>query len=129
MSNLIPNALGGRPASLDQWHRTGMQIQLALRPNDPVLIQIHLSLGEDLAAQGVLPPWKVHERSLNLLLNTACDTLVPITWRMSCLDACCRPLGQLGGLVHDDATAARLQFLALRLASFSNTATAHRHGH
>ena len=129
MSNQLTGLMGGPPPSLDQWHRTSMQIRLALHPDDPVLIQIHLSHGEDLAALGVVPPWNVHERSLNLLLDTAHDTLLPIAWRMSCLDACCRPLGQLGGLVHDGNTAARLQRLARRLLSFSNETTAHRHGH
>lgn len=106
-------------ATLDAWHQLGLQIRLALHPDSPHLIRAYLLHGESLLARGLHRPWSVHERSLRLLLDTACDALLPITWRASCLDACCRPLGQLGPLVHDDATAARLRQLAWRLASFS----------
>lgn len=106
-------------ATRDAWHRLGLQIRLALHPDSPDLIQVYLLHGDSLLAQGLQRPWSIHERCLRLLLDTAYDALLPITWRLSCLDACCRPAGQLGPLVHDEATAARLRQLSWRLASFS----------
>lgn len=106
-------------AALDQWHHLGLQIRLALYPDKPGLVQAYLLHAEALIAQGHQAPWPMHDRSLSLLLDTAYDTLLPIVWRLTCLDACCRPLGQLGALVLDDSTAIRLRLLARRLASFS----------
>ncbi|MDZ7855860.1 hypothetical protein [Sphaerotilus sp.] len=106
-------------ATLDDWHRLGLQIRLALQPDSPGLVRTYLLHAEALIAQGLQPPWRAHERSLTLLLDTAYDALLPIVWRITCLDACCRPLGQLGPLVHDNVTATRLRTLAWRLASFS----------
>lgn len=107
------------PATTEQWRRLGMQIRLALHPDDPRIVRTYLMHAEALIAEGRCPPWPMHDRSLSLLLDTACDALLPIAWRLTCLDACCRPLGQLGALVHDDTSAARLRLLARRLASFS----------
>lgn len=106
-------------ASLAQWHRQAMQVRLALHPDEPRLIAAYLSTGSGLVATHGHSPWQVHDRMLSLLLATAYDALLPIVWRMTCLDACCRPMGALGALVCDDATALRLRSLAHRLASFS----------
>lgn len=101
------------------WHNLGMQLRLALHPDDPGLIAAYLHAGEQLVARHGHPPWQVHDRMLSLLLATAYDALLPIVWRITCLDACCRPLGALGALVCDDASARRLRVLAQGLASFS----------
>lgn len=106
-------------ATTDSWHRVGMQVRLALDPEDPRLIARYLVHGQALVAERVAAPWSVHDRMLTLLLDTANDALLPIDWRMNCLDACNRPLGALGPLVCDDASAARWRVLASRLASFS----------
>ncbi|WP_157270711.1 hypothetical protein [Azohydromonas aeria] len=106
-------------ATLELWHRLGMQLRLALYADDPRLVARYLSCGEALVARHGHSPWQVHDRMLSLLLTTAYDTLLPIVWRMTCLDACSRPMSALGALVCDDASAARLRILARRLASFS----------
>lgn len=113
--------------TLAHWHRLAMQVRLALYPDDPRLIAAYLSTGECLAARHDHSPWQVHDRMLSLLLMTACDTLLPIVWRMTCLDACCRPMSALGALVTDDASAMRLRELAHRLASFSCNPAASQH--
>lgn len=110
-----PNAA----TTTDAWHRLALQVRLALDPEDPRLIARYLTHGQALVAEGAAAPWSVHDRMLTLLLDTANDALLPIDWRMNCLDACCRPLGALGALVCDDASAARLRVLASRLACFS----------
>lgn len=107
------------PAALAHWHKLGMQLRLALHPDEPRLIAAYLHAGEHLIAPHGEPPWPVHDRMLRLLLATAGDTLLPFAWRLTCLDACCRPLGALGKLVSDDASARRLRELSQRLASFS----------
>jgi hypothetical protein len=82
-------------------------------------VRVWLAQGEALPALGLLTAWSVHERSLRLLLASAEDPLLPIGWRLICLDAGGRVLGRLGPLVHDDDTALRLRQHARRLASFS----------
>jgi hypothetical protein len=113
------------PAALAHWHELGMQLRLALHPDDPRLITAYLRAGERLVAQHGRAPWQVHDRMLSLLLATAYDALLPIVWRLTCLDACCRPLGALGALVCDDTTARRLRVLAQRLAAFSYNPSEH----
>lgn len=105
--------------TLAHWNRLGVQVRLALHPDDHRLIAAYRRAGERLTALHGHSPWQVHDRMLSLLLATAYDAVLPIVWRMSCLDACCRPMGALGALVCDDATALRLRSLAHRLASFS----------
>lgn len=106
-------------AALAHWHRLAMQVRLALHPNEPRLIAAYLRAGERLVARHGHSSWQVHDRMLSLLLTTAYDALLPIVWRMCSLDACCRPMGALGALVCDGATALRLRSLSHRLASFS----------
>jgi hypothetical protein len=101
------------------WLRLGMHVRLALQPDEPRLINAYLGAGESLVSRCGQSPWAVHDRMLSLLLTTAYDATLPIVWRLSCLDACCRPMSALGALVCDDASAARLRALAHRLASFS----------
>lgn len=105
--------------TLAHWHLLGVQVRLALHPDDPRLIAAYLSAGERMVARHGRSPWNVHDRMLSLLLHTVYDALLPIVWRMTCLDACWRPGGALGALVCDDASASRLRELAHRLASFS----------
>lgn len=109
----------GCPSTHELWQRLGMQLRLALYPDDPRLVAQYLSCGEALVARHGYSPWRVHDRMLSLLLTTAYDALLPIVWRLTCLDACSRPMSALGALVCDDASAARLRSLAQRLASFS----------
>ncbi len=104
---------------LSHRHRLGMKLRLALCPDDPRLIAAYVHCGELLVAHHGHAPWQVHDRTLSLLLATAYDALLPIVWRITCLDACGRPLAALGALVHDNASAARAQYLAHRLANFS----------
>lgn len=113
-------------ATTDTWHRVAMQVRLALDPEDPRLIARYLVHGQALVAGRAVAAWSVHDRMLTLLLDTANDALLPIDWRMNCLDACSRPLGALGALVCDDASAARLRVLASRLAAFSLQPALHR---
>ena len=109
----------GPEAAADLWRRLGMQIRLGLCPDDPRLVARYLYCGEALVARYGHAPWRVHDRMLSLLLGSAYDPLLPMAWRLVCLDACCRPMSALGALVCDDAGAARLRALARRLASFS----------
>lgn len=113
-----PHAPDGA-ALFELWQRMGMQVRLALYPDDPRLVSRFLCCGEALVARHGHSPWQVHDRMLSLLLATAYDAMLPIVWRLTCLDACSRPMGALGALVCDDASAARLRVLAHRLASFS----------
>lgn len=106
-------------AAIDAWQHLALHIRFALSPDEPRLVTAYLAQGMALVAAHGHEPWRVHERALTLLLDTACDALLPIAWRMSCLDACCRPLGQLGPLVDSHARATRLRTLAWRLARFS----------
>ncbi|PZP27171.1 MAG: hypothetical protein DI603_22515 [Roseateles depolymerans] len=96
-----------------------MRVRLALAPDEPDVLKAYLDDGLTLITVHGQAPWKVHERSLSLLLETASDALLPVVWRMSCLDQCYRPLGQLGPLVDSDLRAARLRTLSWRLARFS----------
>ncbi len=108
-------------ALTDPWLRLGMCIRLGLYPDDPGLIRIHLDLADQLAARDACRAWHVHDRCLCLLLDSADDVMLPVAWRMSCLPSCSRPMSRLGSLVGDDASAARLQKLSRRLASFSDS--------
>jgi hypothetical protein len=118
----------GHPhATLAHWHKLGMQVRLALQPDEPRLISLYLTAGENLIAHHGHPPWQVHDRMLSLLLLTTYDALLPIVWRMSCLDLCYRPQSALGALVCDNASAQRLRVLAHRLASFSYNPAASQH--
>lgn len=115
---MSPLASGGALSDREGWRRLGMQVRLGLRPDDPRLITAYLRAGEQLVTRGHAP-WPIHDQALSLLLATACDALLPIAWRVSCLDTCGRPLSALGALVNDDVSARRLQVLARRLAGFS----------
>lgn len=106
-------------AAVECWQRLALRVRFALFPDDPCLLAAYLEQGLELIAAYGHAAWQVHERALVLLLDTAEDALLPIAWRMSCLDTCCRPLGQLSPLVDSDARASRLRTLAWRLARFS----------
>lgn len=101
------------------WQRQGLRVRLALQPDEPRLIEDYLALGEVLAGDEGADAWALRERMLVLLLDTAEDRALPLVWRLCCVDACCRPLGRLGSMLHDDRSAARLQGLARRLALLS----------
>lgn len=115
---MSPKASGHTLSDHEEWHRLGMHVRLGLRPDDPRLISAYLRAGDQLVARGHAP-WPIHDQALCLLLATAYDALLPIAWRVSCLDSCGRPLSALGALVSDDESARRLQALARRLAAFS----------
>lgn len=118
---LLPDALAN--ARHAHWLRLGMHIRLALQPSEPRLLCSYVHSGEDLAETHGHDAWQVNERMLNVLLATACDTVLPIVWRLACLDTCTRPLGRLGPLVSTPHRAQRLRCLAHRVASFSYNRT------
>jgi len=106
-------------AALRHWQRIAMHIRLGLEPDEPRLLCAYHHQGERLVAAYRQRAWTVHERMLRLLLDTAEDALLPVCWRMTCLDAASRPLARLGPLVADDEQAERLQALSARLARFT----------
>lgn len=106
-------------ATHEFWQRLGMQLRLGLYPDDPRLVARYLFCGDALMSRHGYSPWWVHDRMLSLMLATAYDPLLPMVRRLTCLDACSRPMSTLGALVCDDTSAARLRALAHRLASFS----------
>ncbi|BAL94754.1 hypothetical protein [Rubrivivax gelatinosus] len=106
-------------AAARHWQRIAMHIRLGLEPDEPRLLCAYHHQGERLIAAYGRPAFATHERMLRLLLDTAEDTLLPVCWRMTCLNAASRPLARLGPLLADDEQADRLHTLSARLAQFT----------
>lgn len=106
-------------AATRHWQRIAMHIRLGLEPDEPRLLCAYHHQGERLIAAYGLPAFGTHERMLRLLLDSAEDTLLPVCWRMTCLNAASRPLARLAPLLADDEQAQRLQALSARLAQFT----------
>lgn len=109
----------GKPC-LDCWEWQRTAIRCGLRHDEPRLIDWHFATGVDLVAHGLLNPWRMGFGSLNLLLDTASDTMLPWHWRSLCLDNVYRPLQLLHDLPKNCARRRSLEkvcgrLLALRL--------------
>jgi hypothetical protein len=93
---------------VDLWRRLGMQIRLGPHPDDARLLARYLSCGEALAQQHGCSARRTQECMLTLLIQTARDAVLPIGWRLTCLDACRRPMEQLADQVREPADSLRL---------------------
>lgn len=102
---------------LDCWYWQGLRIRCALLPNEPRLLDVHWAQGCELVEHGQLCPWKMSVSTLTLLLNTACDPILPWHWRGLCLDHAYRSLYAIQHLAQERDQHVTLNRLRNRLAS------------
>ncbi|MNF76657.1 hypothetical protein D3C84_587760 [compost metagenome] len=101
---------------LENWRWLSRRIRCAMEPDEPRLIDHYLAEGRYLVCCTETSAWTVALTSFRLLLDTACDRMLPWHWRCLCLDQAWKPLLQLrklGGGEHGQ----RWQPLALQLAN------------
>lgn len=101
---------------LENWRWLSRRIRCALEPDEPRVIDHYLAEGRYLVCCTETSPWTVALTSFRLLLDTACDRMLPWHWRCICLDQAWRPLLQLRTLdrrEHND----RWQPYAMQLAT------------
>jgi len=101
----------------DCWQWQNLMIRCALRPEEPRLIEHFLNLGVRLVEHGQISPWHMACTSLNLLINTACDPVLPWHWRNLCLDYAWRPLHVMQQLATDAAQQRSFSVARNRLAT------------
>ncbi len=80
---------------LENWRWLSRRIRCALEPDEPRVIDHYLAEGRYLVYCTDTSPWTVALTSFRLLLDTACDRMLPWHWRCICLDQAWRPLLQL----------------------------------
>ncbi len=77
----------------------GQNIRLGLSPDRPELVKAYLDEADRLVYQSSRPVQRqAHMLCYQLLLETICDSCVPVHWRRLCLDHIYRPLLALGRL-------------------------------
>lgn len=101
---------------LENWRWLSRRIRCALEPDEPRLIEHYLAEGRYLVCCTETSPWTVALTSFRLLLDTACDRMLPWHWRCLCLDQAWRPLLDLRNLDRE-AQNQRWQLYALQLAN------------
>ena len=102
---------------LESWRWMSRQIRCALAPNEPRLIEHYLAEGRYLVCCTQTSSWTVALTSFRLLLDTACDRMLPWHWRCLCLDQAWRPLRDLEKLSHCACRLKRWQTFAWQLAT------------
>ncbi|WP_144935349.1 FagA protein [Pseudomonas alabamensis] len=80
---------------LENWRWLSRRIRCALEPDEPRVIDHYLAEGRYLVCCTDTSAWTVALTSFRLLLDTACDRMLPWHWRCICLDQAWRPLLQL----------------------------------
>nr|WP_314488030.1 FagA protein [uncultured Pseudomonas sp.] len=83
---------------LENWRWLSRRIRCAIEPDEPRLIEHYLAEGHYLVCCTDTAPWTVALTSFRLLLDTACDRMLPWHWRSQCLDQAWRPLLDLRNL-------------------------------
>lgn len=104
---------------LDCWYWQGFRIRCALLPDEPRLLEQHEFHGTQLVIRGRLDAWTMWRTTLELLLDSAADHVLPWHWRTLCLDRAWRPLYALQQLADDRSRQLRLNQLRNRLATLS----------
>ena len=102
---------------LENWRWLSRRIRCALEPDEPRLIEHYLAEGRYLVCCTDTSPWTVALTSFRLLLDTACDRMLPWHWRCQCLDQAWRPLRDLENLSHCACRLKRWQTFAWQLAT------------
>ncbi len=91
---------------IDQLHvhlPDGQDIRLGRKPDRPELVKTYLDDADRLAGQLPRPVQReAHMLCYQLLLETICDSCVPVHWRRLCKDHIYRPLLALGRLARSD---------------------------
>jgi hypothetical protein len=80
---------------LQRWDRIGLGVRLAYHPASTQGIRAFLHAGRCLVAAGVRGELEVQVRTLGVLLDTARDPALPITWRRACVEHARLPLARL----------------------------------
>ncbi|MCY1394842.1 hypothetical protein D9M71_97700 [compost metagenome] len=80
---------------LENWRWLSRRIRCALEPDEPRLIEHYLAEGRYLVRCTDTSAWTVAQTSFRVLLDTACDPMLPWHWRSQCLDQAWRPLRDL----------------------------------
>ncbi|MHC2145543.1 hypothetical protein ACVI9W_001525 [Pseudomonas sp. 210_17 TE3656] len=101
---------------LENWRWLSRRIRCAMEPDEPRLIDHYLAEGRYLVCCTETSAWTVALTSFRLLLDTACDRMLPWHWRCLCLDQAWKPLLQLRKLDGGEH-GQRWQPLALQLAN------------
>lgn len=100
-----------------QWHWLGMQVRMGLTPSSPKAIRQFFNAGGTLIAGHGCTPWLVHERHMELLINTISDARLPAHWRQCCLDHCHQPLNMLRQLSLCDCSDKRCRYWSWQVAN------------
>ena len=77
---------------LENWRWLSRRIRCAMEPDEPRLIDHYLAEGRYLVCCTETSAWTVALTSFRLLLDTACDRMLPWHWRCLCLDQAWKPL-------------------------------------
>ncbi|MEG1042547.1 MAG: FagA protein [Pseudomonas sp.] len=101
---------------LENWRWLSRRIRCAMEPDEPRLIDHYLAEGRYLVCCTDTSAWTVALTSFRLLLDTACDQMLPWHWRCLCLDQAWKPLLQLRKLDGGEQ-GQRWQPFALQLAN------------
>ena len=88
---------------LECWDRIGIGIRCAYNPFCACPVHHYIQAGLRVAAAGVRSELFVHQRLLQVLLQTARDDALPGFWRSVCLEHAAMPLTRLQALLtlHD----------------------------
>lgn len=86
-----------QPKDMLEFSSIEAAVRQGVEPNNPPLLAKYLSMASKLANQyeARIDKRKVHLRVANSLLDTLCDTYIPMQWRRLCLDHIYQPLIRL----------------------------------
>jgi hypothetical protein len=110
-------------ALLDRWDRIGLGVRLGYNPSQPQAIRAFLYAGRLLVRSGVRAEPDVQLRSFGVLLATADDPMLPLSWCEACLEHACLPMARLmswgrrSARIDPATLQARLEAVSQRLAS------------
>ncbi len=96
---------------LQRFDRIGIGVRCAYNPQRPQAIAAYLGMAAQLGALGVLPRAAAQGRVLEVLLQAAHDSALPLPWRRACAEYAVRPVARLRTLLgpcRGDALAAAL---------------------
>lgn len=89
------------------------EIRHGLQPDNPALLATYINIAEKSLTElhDVTIKRRLMRRVYQVLLDTICDTYVPQTWRMICMDSIYRPLFNLERLAKSDLKKAEVMRL------------------
>lgn len=108
---------------LEAWDRIGLAVRCAYNPSCACSIRRYLMVAQCVIDADARPELFVHQRLLQVLLQSARDVGLPLNWRDACLQFAALPLQRLQGLLglHDpiacDALRSAVQAAGDELAS------------